>query len=91
MQANKNVRTYGKETKRFDHTFLDFLKQRDLPVVDLLQAHRDDYQKRACELEYVNRYYIGGHYNPLGNFFTAFAIKDKVVEMLNPKPIPYQK
>ena len=89
--SNKNVRIYGKEGERFDREFVDFLKQRDLPVVDFLEAHRDDYQKWACELEYVNRYYIGGHYNPLGNFFTAFAIKSKVVEMLNPKPIPYKR
>ena len=35
------------------------------------------------------RYFIG-HYNPLGNHMCAFAIKDKLVEMLEPKPIPYR-
>ena len=40
---------------------------------------------------YLERYFGGtiAHYNPRGNFFHAFAIKDKVVEMLEPKPIPY--
>ena len=37
---------------------------------------------------YLERYYIG-HYNPLGNQFTAFAIKNKLVEMLDPKPTAY--
>ena len=39
--------------------------------------------------EYLSRYYVG-HYNPLGNVFQAFAIKDALVEMLEPKPIPYR-
>ena len=40
--------------------------------------------------DYVNRYYIG-HYNPLGNHFFAFAIKDAIVEWLNPKPPAYRR
>jgi hypothetical protein len=39
--------------------------------------------------DYLRRYYIG-HYNPRGNYFQAFAIKDKLVEMLEPKPISYR-
>lgn len=34
------------------------------------------------------RYFIG-HYNPLRNHFCAFAMKDQVVEMLDPKPAAY--
>ena len=43
--------------------------------------------------EYCHRYYIdgyGGHYNPAGNHFFAFAIKDALVEWLEPKPLTYQ-
>jgi len=32
-----------------------------------------------------------GHYSPQGNHFFAYSIKDKVVEWLDPKPIPYQQ
>ncbi len=38
--------------------------------------------------EYLERYYIG-HYNPRGNVFCASAIRQKLVEMLEPKPLPY--
>jgi hypothetical protein len=38
---------------------------------------------------YVDRYYIG-HYNPQGNHFFAFAIKDRVRDWLEPKPPAYR-
>jgi hypothetical protein len=31
-----------------------------------------------------------GHYNPLGNHFFAYALKDRLLELLDPKPLPYQ-
>ena len=34
------------------------------------------------------RYYIG-HYNPQGNVFCAFAMRNKLVSMLDPKPAAY--
>jgi hypothetical protein len=40
----------------------------------------------------MKQYMVGGvgHYNPRGNHLFAYAIKDKVLEMLNPKPLPYR-
>ena len=32
----------------------------------------------------------GGHYNPSGNHFFAYAFKDTLLELLDPKPLPYQ-
>ncbi|MHC4479253.1 MAG: SGNH/GDSL hydrolase family protein [Planctomycetota bacterium] len=88
--SDSRIIKYSKKGERFDRKFVDLLKKRKLPVVDLLQAHIDDYQGCGGDIEkYVGRYYVG-HYNPLGNLFTAFAIKDKVTQMLEPKPIPYQ-
>jgi len=29
-----------------------------------------------------------GHYNPRGNRFFAYALKDRTLELLNPKPLP---
>ena len=35
--------------------------------------------------------FLIGHYSPRGNHFFAYAIKDHVVQWLDPKPITYQK
>ena len=37
----------------------------------------------------MKQYFIG-HYNPRGNHFFAYSIKDKVVGWLDPKPITYR-
>jgi hypothetical protein len=55
-----------------------------------MDSHLADYEHFKISVkDYLDRYYIG-HYNPAGNLFTAFAIKDKLVEMLEPKPAAYQ-
>jgi hypothetical protein len=75
---------------RFDQAFVDFMDEKGLPYVDLLEVHLEDFAKFNISIEdYIKRYYIG-HYNPLGNMFTAYAIKDKVAEMLDPKPVTYR-
>jgi hypothetical protein len=61
----------------------------NLSYVDLAQAHVEDYKAFKLGLkEYLGRYFIG-HYNPLGNFFCAHSLRDKVVPMLDPRPLPY--
>ena len=85
-----SVARYLQEGKRWDQPFADFLKKKNLPVVDLLEAHKKDYSAFNIDIKtYLNRYYIG-HYNPTGNHFCAFALKEKLVEMLDPKPVPYR-
>lgn len=80
-----------KEGGRFDQEFVDFMKKKKLPYVDLMDAHVKDYSKYKMSVEdYLKQYYIG-HYNPYGNFFHAWALKNKLVEMLNPKPVAYPK
>jgi hypothetical protein len=75
---------------RFDQDFVDFLDSRGLPYIDLMEAHLAEFAKFNSSIEeYLQRYYIG-HYTPLGNFFQAFAIKDGLVDMLEPKPISYR-
>lgn len=77
--------------ERFDQTFVDYLNKEQLPYVDLLEGHLKDFSKYKIPVdEYAKQFWIG-HYNPRGNFFQAYAIKDKVVEMLDPKPVPYQR
>ena len=75
---------------RFDQPFVEFMNGTGLPVVDLMSAHESDFARFNIDLdEYLGRYFIG-HYNPLGNFFTAFALKDTLLGVLEPKPLPYQ-
>jgi hypothetical protein len=42
--------------------------------------------------DYMSPYVVigDGHYNPRGNQFFACALKDKLLELLDPKPLPYQ-
>jgi len=80
-----------REGKRFDQEFVDWLKGREVPVVDLMEEHRADYKKYKVNVDdYLSPFYVG-HYGPLGNLFTAFAIKDEVLKMLDPKPVPYRE
>jgi len=75
--------------KRFDQSFVDYLDEKGLPYVDLLAAHLADFAKYKVDVdEYAKQYWIG-HYNPRGNFFQAYAVKDRLVQMLDPKPTPY--
>lgn len=74
---------------RFDQPFIDYLDEKKLPYVDLLDAHFQDFAKYNISVDqYAGQYWIG-HYAPQGNFFQAYAIKDKLIEMLEPKPAPY--
>ena len=78
-----------REGTRFDRPFVEFLEERKLPYVDLMQAHLKEFATFKVGIDdYLKRYYIG-HYNPQGNFFAAFAIKNKLVGMLDPKPSAY--
>jgi hypothetical protein len=76
---------------RFDQVFVDHLREREFAVIDGLQEHVEDYAAYRCTPdEYVRRFYIG-HYNPRGNHFFAFAIKDDLVAWLDPKPPAYDR
>ena len=76
---------------RFDEPFLASLKEKTYPIIDT----RDVFAKMFASSgttgkEFLQPYYIG-HHTPLGNFVTAQALKDTLVEMLEPKPLPYSK
>jgi hypothetical protein len=67
------------------------MKQRGLPVLDLLAAHTADFALFKGEAkDYLSRLWVG-HYNPRGNFFCAQAILPRLIEMLDPKPLPYRR
>ncbi len=86
-----SVARWLKEGTRVDQPFVDFLNEKQLPWIDLLAAHAADYAKYKTSVQdYCKQYFIG-HYNPRGNLFQAFAIKDKLVELLEPKPGAYRE
>lgn len=78
------------ENKRWDQSIIDFINSKNLPLVDLGQAHLDEYKLFNTGIKrYLGKYFIG-HYNPLGNMFCAQTVISKLIKLLNPKPIPYQ-
>jgi hypothetical protein len=75
---------------RFDQPLMTYLETSGLPFVDGYDKHKEDFAAFKCTPdEYVKRFYIG-HYNPAGNFFFAHAIKNEVVDWLDPKPPTYR-
>ena len=76
--------------QRFDQSLIDYLQRHDVPYVDSLAKHVADYEAFSVDPEaYVQRYYIG-HYNPMGNLFFAMAVKDELVDWLDPEPPLYR-
>ena len=85
-----DVAKHSNGEPRFDQSFVDWLKHRPCPVVDMCTAFAADYQRYKIAInDYLAPYY-NGHHTPRGNVFTAWALKDAVVEWLNPKPPPYR-
>jgi hypothetical protein len=85
------IRQFIEKGLRFDQALVDYLKAARLPFVDLMQAHAADAARfKGTPEEALSRYFIG-HYNPLGNHFCAFAMKDPLVRLLDPSPPAYRR
>ena len=79
------------EKSRYDQEVVDFINENDFRFFDMNKVHVEDFKKFNLSLdEYIQRYFIG-HYNPSGNHFFAYTLKDTLVEWLDPKPITYQQ
>jgi hypothetical protein len=77
--------------KRYDQELVDFLVREKFNYFDMNEVHLWDFEKyRIPYEEYLKQYFIG-HYNPRGNHFFAYSLKDRMVEWLDPKPIAYRK
>ncbi len=76
---------------RYDQEIVDFLRENGFTCFDMNVVHLEDFKCfRLTYEQYRQRYFIG-HYNPSGNHFFAYSVKNQVVDWLDPKPIPYQK
>jgi hypothetical protein len=80
-----------KSGTRYDQEIVDYLGKEKFDYFDVNETHLRDFKKYSLPWdEYLKQYFIG-HYNPRGNHFFAYSIKDTVVKWLDPKPITYQK
>ncbi len=92
------VMEYLEHGTRFDQAFVGFLDKRNYPYIDMLPKTKVDYQSFNLSIEkYLERFYIEragaqvfGHYNPYGNFWFAYAMREELVNWLTPQPLPYQ-
>jgi len=76
---------------RYDQEIVDFLTHEGYDFFDMNEVHLRDFQRYNLSFDdYLAEYFIG-HYNPRGNHFFAYAIKDKVVAWLDPQPLPYRR
>ena len=83
------IRQFIETGARFDQALVDFLDSKKLPYIDLMRAHAAEANRfNGTPDDALARYFIG-HYNPTGNVFCAFAIKNDLVRMLDPKPPAY--
>ena len=74
---------------RPDRELVDWLRERDRLIFDVADSHIEDIRDFNITVErYLQRLMIG-HYNPAGNHFLAYALKDAMVDWLDPKPRTY--
>ena len=73
---------------------MDYLVKQKLEYFDMTVVHlRECRKSKLSREEYISPYEVGGsgHYNPEGNNFFAYSIKDTVVKWLDPKPMTHQQ
>jgi hypothetical protein len=75
---------------RYDQEIVDFLKSQQFRFFDMNLVHVEDYKNFRLPIDQYMKRYLFGHYRPVGNHFFAYAIKDTVIDWLDPKPVTYQ-
>lgn len=75
--------------QRYDQDIVDYVKAQNFNYFDMNLEHVKDAKRFNVGIADYYKIYLLGHYNPTGNHFFAFSIKNKIIEMLNPKPITY--
>ncbi len=85
-----NIARHLSGEQPFDQGFVDWLKDKSYPVIDMRDVFAADYAKYKIDIDQYLVPFYNGHHTPRGNFFTAWAIKDRLTQWLNPKPLPYR-
>jgi hypothetical protein len=82
--------------ERTDQLIVDHLAGGGFHYFDMNEVHRLEYERMApmglSYPDYLDLYRVrGGHYSPRGNHLFAYAIKDSLIALLDPKPLPYRE
>ncbi|MBI3985851.1 MAG: hypothetical protein HY343_02945 [Lentisphaerae bacterium] len=93
------VKTYIRTGKRFDRDLLAYLDRKRFTTVDFLEKAATEYKYFKLSVDdYLSRHYIAragaqvfGHYSPQGCFWFAGALRQPLVDWLNPKPPSYRR
>jgi hypothetical protein len=75
---------------RFDQELVDWLKDKTYPVLDVRDAFRAAFQQSNGDAKQFLDPYYHGHHSPAGNYFLAAAIRDRLIQALDPPPLPYR-
>ena len=75
---------------RPDSAFLQLVDTLGVNYIDTLASHIEDYSAFTITGDRYAQRYFNGHYTPAGNLFFAFAVKDGVVGLLDPRPPAYR-
>ena len=75
---------------RFDQSFVEWLRSKTYPVIDMRDVFAAEYRQSKVDIDVFLKRFYNGHHTPNGNFFTAWAIKDRVAKWLDPAPLPYR-
>lgn len=75
---------------RFDQSFVEWMKDKPYPVIDMRDVFGQEYRNYKGGIDSFLKRYYNGHHTPAGNFFAAWALKDRISKWLDPTPIPYR-
>ena len=79
-----------RDGKRYDQPVVDYLVREKFNYFDMNEVQLRDFQNYKLPYDDYLKLYFIGHYNPRGNHFFAYSLKDTVVNWLEPKPITYR-
>ena len=74
---------------RYEQDVVDYLNENQYYYFDMNLVHVEDFKSFNLSFDDYMKRYFNWHYSPAGNHFFAYSIKDKIIEMLDPKPITY--
>jgi hypothetical protein len=79
-----------KNGTRYDQAVMEYLANEKFNYFDMNEVHLRDFRRYNLKFDEYMKVYFIGHYNPRGNHFFAYSIKDTVRQWLDPPPIPYK-
>jgi hypothetical protein len=91
FDPSRSLGTMRRGEGRYDQGIVDYLAAEGFDVFDMNEVHLRDFRRSGLPYDEYRKQYFIGHYNPRGNHFFAYSIKDRVVQWLDPKPITYRK